>query len=97
MLQILIIVTLIHYRYYVNKKVLFSYQSVAEKFLQQLTALFVSSHYKNSPNDLLMLADAPSHHLFCLLPPINKKVEHLSDVLCVIQVCSIEILLWNKM
>lgn len=30
-------------------------------------ALYVASHYKNSPNDLQLMADAPSHHLFVLL------------------------------
>lgn len=32
-----------------------------------MMALYVSSHYKNSPNDLQLLADAPAHHLFVLL------------------------------
>ena len=30
-------------------------------------ALYVASHYKNSPNDLLLMSDAPAHHLFVLL------------------------------
>lgn len=30
-------------------------------------ALYVASHYKNSPNDLQLMADAPAHHLFVLL------------------------------
>lgn len=29
--------------------------------------LYVSSHYKNSPNDLQLMADAPAHHLFVLI------------------------------
>lgn len=29
--------------------------------------LYVASHYKNSPNDLQLMADAPAHHLFVLL------------------------------
>lgn len=36
-------------------------------FLQRMVALYVSSHYKNSPNDLLLMSDAPGHHLFVLL------------------------------
>ena len=32
-----------------------------------MMALYVSSHYKNSPNDLQLMADAPAHHLFVLL------------------------------
>lgn len=34
---------------------------------QRMMALYVASHYKNSPNDLQLMADAPSHHLFVLL------------------------------
>lgn len=33
-------------------------------------ALYVASHYKNSPNDLQLMADAPAHHLFVLLGSI---------------------------
>lgn len=32
-----------------------------------MMALYVASHYKNSPNDLQLMADAPAHHLFVLL------------------------------
>ena len=35
--------------------------------IQQIMSLFVASHYKNSPNDLQLMADAPAHHLFVLL------------------------------
>ena len=34
---------------------------------QRMMALYVASHYKNSPNDLQLMADAPAHHLFVLL------------------------------
>jgi N-acetyltransferase 10 len=44
-----------------------SYNPAAEVFLQRLMALYVSSHYKNSPNDLQLLSDAPAHRVFCLL------------------------------
>ena len=30
-------------------------------------SLYVSSHYKNTPNDLQLMSDAPGHHLFVLL------------------------------
>lgn len=29
-----------------------------------MMSLYVSSHYKNSPNDLQLMSDAPAHHLF---------------------------------
>ena len=53
-------------------------------------SLYTSAHYKNQPNDLQMLSDAPAHHLFVLLGP--KAMEQgekgsLPDVLVVIQVC----------
>ena len=50
-------------------------------------ALFVSSHYKNSPNDLQLLSDAPAHLVFVLLPPVTLEQSTLPDVLCVLQVC----------
>ncbi|KAL1397317.1 hypothetical protein pipiens_009865 [Culex pipiens pipiens] len=63
-----------------------SYHRAAEAFLQRVVSICVSSHYKNSPNDLQMMSDAPAHHLFCLLGPITKK-DQLPEILCVIQVC----------
>ena len=55
--------------------------------MQRLMALFVASHYKNTPNDLQLLSDAPAHHIFCLLGPTNPDTQTLPEVLCVIQVC----------
>lgn len=73
--------------YYVNRDTLFCYHKASEAFLQRLMALYVASHYKNSPNDLQMLSDAPAHHLFCLLPPVPPSQNSLPEVLAVIQVC----------
>jgi len=73
--------------YYINRDTLFSYHSASESFLHRVMALFVSSHYKNSPNDLQLLSDAPAHHLFCLLGPLSSTTSSLPEVLCVIQVC----------
>jgi len=55
--------------YYVNKDTLFSYHKASEEFLRRMMALYVSSHYKNTPNDLMLISDAPNHHLFVLLGP----------------------------
>jgi N-acetyltransferase 10 len=52
-----------------------------------MMSLYVSSHYKNSPNDLQLLSDAPAHHLFVLLGPVDSNSEGLPDVLAVVQVC----------
>ncbi|XP_051512314.1 RNA cytidine acetyltransferase-like [Myxocyprinus asiaticus] len=73
--------------YYVNRDTLFCYHKASETFLQRLMALYVASHYKNSPNDLQMLSDAPAHHLFCLLPPVPPTQNTLPEVLAVVQVC----------
>ena len=50
-------------------------------------ALFVASHYKNTPDDLQLLSDAPAHHIFCLLGPTRPDMQTLPEVLCVVQVC----------
>ena len=71
--------------YCVNRDALFSYHSVSEEFLQRMMALYVASHYKNSPNDLLLLSDAPAHRLFVLLGP-NNDDGVLPDILCVVQI-----------
>jgi len=47
--------------------------------------IFVSSHYKNTPNDLQLLSDAPAHQVFVLLGPMGG--DGLPDILCAIQVC----------
>lgn len=73
--------------YYINRDTLFSYHKASELFLQRLVALYVASHYKNSPNDLQMMSDAPAHHLFCLLGPIDSNKKILPEILVVIQIC----------
>lgn len=75
------------YSYYINRDTLFCYHKASEEFLQRLMSLYVSSHYKNSPNDLQMLSDAPAHHIFVLLGPISTETAALPEILCVIQVC----------
>ncbi|EGW34245.1 uncharacterized protein SPAPADRAFT_49303 [Spathaspora passalidarum NRRL Y-27907] len=71
--------------FYVNRDTLFSYHPVSEAFLQKMMALYVASHYKNSPNDLQLMSDAPAHQLFVLLPPIEEGDNRIPDPLCVIQ------------
>lgn len=70
--------------YMVNRDSLFSFHPTSELFLQRVMALYVASHYKNSPNDLQLLSDAPAHALFVLLPPLTGG--HLPEPLCVVQV-----------
>jgi len=79
----------------VDRDTLFSNHPVSEAFLQRIWSLFVASHYKNSPNDLQLLSDAPAHRLFVLLGPQEEDAESddiveddngLPDILCVAQV-----------
>ena len=70
----------------VNRDTLFSFHDVSEKFLQQMIALYVASHYKNSPDDLQLMSDAPAHQLFVLVPPVEDNMNRLPEPLCVIQV-----------
>ena len=72
--------------FYVSRDTLFSYHPASEVFLQRMMALYVASHYKNQPNDLQLLSDAPAHHLFVLLPPIAADETHLPEPLVVLQV-----------
>lgn len=71
--------------FYINRDTLFSFHPVSEAFLHKVMALYVASHYKNSPNDLQLLSDAPAHQLYVLLPPIDPKDNKLPEPLCVVQ------------
>lgn len=54
--------------------------------VQRMMALYVASHYKNSPNDLQLMADAPAHHLFVLLGIdefINQFLYHYDYYGCI--------------
>lgn len=77
--------------YYVNRDTLFSFHKGSEIFLKKLMSLFVSSHYKNSPNDLQLLSDAPAHSIFVLCRNIEKDKESgsksIPDIFAAIQVC----------
>ncbi|EJD45688.1 DUF699-domain-containing protein [Auricularia subglabra TFB-10046 SS5] len=72
--------------FYVSRDTLFSYHPASEVFLQRMMALYVASHYKNQPNDLQLMSDAPAHHLFVLLPPIKDDESTLPEPLAVLQV-----------
>ncbi|OII73629.1 uncharacterized protein cubi_03427 [Cryptosporidium ubiquitum] len=72
--------------YHVDRDALFSYHSASEKFLHNLMSLFVSSHYKNTPNDLMLLSDAPTHRIFVLLPPFDPNTKSIPPILVAIQV-----------
>ncbi|KAE9398560.1 DUF699-domain-containing protein [Gymnopus androsaceus JB14] len=69
--------------YHINRDTLFSFHPASEAFLQRIMSLYVASHYKNQPNDLQLMSDAPGHELFILLPPLNteNKDDGEADVL----------------
>eukprot|EP01126_Amoeba_proteus_P061077 TRINITY_DN8157_c0_g1_i7.p1 TRINITY_DN8157_c0_g1~~TRINITY_DN8157_c0_g1_i7.p1 ORF type:complete len:505 (-),score=97.81 TRINITY_DN8157_c0_g1_i7:381-1895(-) len=73
--------------FYLDRDTLFSYHKVSEFFLQRVMSLYVTANYKNSPNDLMLMSDAPAHHLFVLLEPTDENSTRLPHVLCVVQVC----------
>lgn len=70
----------------VDRDALFSYHPLAEDLLHRIWSLYTAAHYKNAPNDLQMLSDAPAHRLFVLLGPRRAGSTALPDVLCVLQV-----------
>jgi len=76
--------------YYINRDTLFSGHALSEQFLKRLWSLFVSSHYKNSPNDLQLLSDAPAHAVFILLDSTQMektgKLDGIPDILCAVQI-----------
>uniref|UniRef100_A0A915DH43 RNA cytidine acetyltransferase n=1 Tax=Ditylenchus dipsaci TaxID=166011 RepID=A0A915DH43_9BILA len=73
--------------YYVNRDTLFSFHKASEIFLANMMSIYVSAHYKNTPNDLQMLSDAPAHHLFVLMAPVDKESTSIPPILAVVQVC----------
>eukprot|EP00520_Triparma_pacifica_P009454 CAMPEP_0118641268 /NCGR_PEP_ID=MMETSP0785-20121206/5188_1 /TAXON_ID=91992 /ORGANISM="Bolidomonas pacifica, Strain CCMP 1866" /LENGTH=691 /DNA_ID=CAMNT_0006532695 /DNA_START=193 /DNA_END=2265 /DNA_ORIENTATION=- len=75
--------------YSVDRDALFSYHKLSEQFLQRMMSLYTSAHYKNSPNDLQMLSDAPQHRVFVLLSPTAEEggeEGELPDILAIVQV-----------
>ncbi|TBU18756.1 putative P-loop ATPase/acetyltransferase fusion protein [Ordospora colligata] len=72
--------------FHVDRDALLSGKASTEKFLNNTFSLFVSSHYKNSPNDLQILADSPRHEVFTLLTPMKDGGKELPGVMCSIQI-----------
>ncbi|CAL5354163.1 unnamed protein product [Camellia sinensis] len=70
--------------YYVNRDTLFSFHRESEAFLQRMVALYVASHYKNSPNDLQLMQNSVASFY---AGPVDESKNILPDILCVIQVC----------
>ncbi|BAM39964.1 uncharacterized protein TOT_020000231 [Theileria orientalis strain Shintoku] len=63
----------------VNRNLLFSHHPYTENFLKKLTYTLSSSHYRNSPDDLLLLSDAPAHKIMVLAyVKTSEKTDHRS-------------------
>ncbi|GLB45425.1 hypothetical protein LshimejAT787_3200110 [Lyophyllum shimeji] len=45
--------------FYFSRDTLFSFHPASKVFFQRMMALYVASDYKNQPNDLQLLSDAP--------------------------------------
>ena len=72
--------------YVVNRDALFSHHKATEKFLKNVVSLFVSSHYKNSPDDLMLMSDAPKHHVLAFIPPVSEEDAAVPEVYVAIQI-----------
>lgn len=64
-----------------NRDTLFSYHKASETFLANLMSIYVAAHYKNTPNDLQMISDAPAHHLFVLMAPVSSEQSNVPRVI----------------
>ncbi|GAW79909.1 histone acetyltransferase [Plasmodium gonderi] len=65
--------------YFVNKNVFKSFSKTSELLLKKIMTLFVTSHYKNTPNDLIMILDSQQHHLFVLISGLVDPVDISPD------------------
>lgn len=70
----------------VDRNSLFSGHKIANIFLQKIMAIFSSSHYRNSPDDIQILADAPSHRILVLISPQTFFVNFLPDILSILHI-----------
>ncbi|CRG97220.1 histone acetyltransferase, putative [Plasmodium gallinaceum] len=65
--------------YFVNKNIFKNYNSTSENLLKKIMTLFVTSHYKNTPNDLIMILDSQQHHLFILINN-NSSTDNIDKI-----------------
>ena len=74
----------------VNRDALFSHHALSETLLQRIWSIYTTAHYKNSPNDLQVLSDAPAHRIYIMLGPQKGGGSGgpggIPDILCVVQV-----------
>ena len=56
---------------YISGDTLFGCHPASGVFLQRMMVLYIARHFKNQPNDLQLMSNAPAHHLFVLFPLIK--------------------------
>ena len=56
---------------YISGDTLFGCHPASGIFLQRMMVLYIACHFKNQPNDLQLMSNAPAHYLYVLLPLIN--------------------------
>ncbi|KAL0211923.1 hypothetical protein RCL1_005549 [Eukaryota sp. TZLM3-RCL] len=61
--------------YLVNRDVLFSGVRCYDAFLRNVYSVLIAAHYRNSPDELALLADSPSHRLLVLMPTITRETR----------------------
>jgi N-acetyltransferase 10 len=73
--------------YIINRNNLFSYHKASESFLQTFMSIYVASHIKHTPDDLLLISDSPMHQLFVLIGPDSQTTSNIMpDVIGVAQI-----------
>lgn len=74
----------------VDRNLLFSGNKYAEQLLTSIVSLSVASHYKNEPDDLIMMSDSPNYRIFVLVPNFEENQEQyksgIPDIICYILV-----------
>ncbi|KAL0231652.1 hypothetical protein GEMRC1_011056 [Eukaryota sp. GEM-RC1] len=72
--------------YLVNRDTLFSGHKSSEAFLKNVVSILVAAHYRNTPDELALLADSPAHRLFVLMPPLETVNMAQIPVLAVLHI-----------
>ena len=69
----------------INRNMLFGGSLPCANILNSLVGLSVASHYKNEPDDLLLMSDAANHRLFALLPLLEDQEKEIANIICYVR------------
>lgn len=70
----------------INRDALFNGSRGSEELLRALISLSVESHYKNTPNDLTLMADSPNHRIFALINMKTLTGKGIPEIIAFLQV-----------